>query len=67
MNIHHEPRKIPLASAIRLSRVLGTRGFPRLHHIWHSGPPNGYGGQASHDCSWFGFVGNISLGFSPGI
>jgi hypothetical protein len=38
---------------------LGIRGFPRLRHLWSSGPPTGYGGQASHDYSWFGFIGFI--------
>jgi hypothetical protein len=35
-----------------------TRGFPRLLHLWTSGPPTDFGGQASHDYSWFGFIGN---------
>jgi hypothetical protein len=35
---------------------LGIRGFPRLRHLWSSGPPTIYGGQASHDYSWFGFI-----------
>ena len=32
--IGHEPRKISLASATRLSLVLGTRGFPSRDYSW---------------------------------
>ena len=46
-----------VSSATRLSHLFGIRGFPRLRHFWSSGPPTGYGGQASHDYSWFGFIG----------
>jgi len=34
VNIDHEPRKISLASATRLSQVLGTRGFPSHDYSW---------------------------------
>jgi hypothetical protein len=30
---------------------------------WSSGPPTGYGGQASHDYSWFGFIDSLSQDF----
>jgi hypothetical protein len=26
-------------------------------HFWGGGPPTFYGEQASHDYSWFGFIG----------
>jgi hypothetical protein len=61
--VDHGPYKISFASATRLSRAFGTRGFPRLHHLWSSGPPTYFGGQASHDYSWFGFIGNIFIIF----
>jgi hypothetical protein len=41
----------------RLSQNLGTHGIPRLHHLWNSGPPTNFGGQAPPDYSEFDFIG----------
>jgi hypothetical protein len=61
LNIGHGFTKIPSASATRLSQEPGTRGFPRLPHLWGSGPPTDFGGQVSHDYSWFGFIGKSNF------
>jgi hypothetical protein len=39
----------------------GIRGFPRLSHFGINGPPTHYGRRASHDYSWFGFIGLFFL------
>ena len=50
--------KIPLASATRLSQRDPWLSPPASGA---DGPPTDYGGQASHDCSWFGFIGSVGF------
>jgi hypothetical protein len=63
--IDHGPAEfLPCLPAGRLLRQpgypesSGPVAFPACS-IWNSGPPTNYGGQASHDYSWFGFIGNV--------
>jgi len=39
----------------------GPVAFPARAILWHSGPPTLWGGQASHDYSWFGFFGLVLM------
>jgi hypothetical protein len=58
VNIDHGPAKFLLLRQPGYPEQLGPVAFPAYPISGEAGPPTGYGGQASHDYSWFGFIGN---------